>query len=305
MLARFGAIVTETVDVVEAHHVVVLLLFIFCLGAAADFRVEVVAVLVLDLQQPAHVVDAGDQLLAPFKLVLHAQRLEQASGTDLDRVAQSDRLDAGMPEHVAGQHRHRVGVVDQEGVGADFLDVAGEIGHDRDGAQRPHDAADPERVGDRLAQAVLFRDFKVDDRAGVVAADLDGVDDEGRAAQGIPAVFDPEITLDPRSPLVDVVVDDGQHHLRLLEPVCVDVVQADLAVAERFGRHAVAQDIFGKNGAAGAHKGNLDHVRSSRILLMDGQNGTSSRNFGSIPVYHTGVMATARSAAMAAACFVV
>jgi hypothetical protein len=62
-----------------------------------------------------------------------------------------------------------------------------------------------ERVGDRLAQAVLFRDFKVDDRAGVVAADLDGVDDEGRAGRAFLG-FRPRDSIDPRSNWLKVVV---------------------------------------------------------------------------------------------------
>ena len=46
----------------------------------------------------------------------------------------------------------------------------------RDRAQPAHDAADAERVGDRLAQAELLRDLEVDHGARLVAADLDHVD---------------------------------------------------------------------------------------------------------------------------------
>ena len=48
----------------------------------------------------------------------------------------------------------------------------------RHGAEAAHDAADAERVGDGLAQAVLLRHFEIGDRAGLVAADLEGDDDE-------------------------------------------------------------------------------------------------------------------------------
>ena len=37
---------------------------IFCGGPFPDFRIQVVAVSVLDFQKPTHVVDSGNQLLA-------------------------------------------------------------------------------------------------------------------------------------------------------------------------------------------------------------------------------------------------
>ena len=46
----------------------------------------------------------------------------------------------------------------------------------RDGAQAAHDAADAERVGDRLAQAEPLRHLEVGHGARLVAADLDHVD---------------------------------------------------------------------------------------------------------------------------------
>ena len=44
-------------------------------GAALDLGVEVVAVLVFNLQKPAHVVDAGNELAAAFNLIFHAKGL--------------------------------------------------------------------------------------------------------------------------------------------------------------------------------------------------------------------------------------
>ena len=45
---------------------------LFC-GAALDLGVEVVSVLVFNLQKPAHVVDAGDELAAAFNLIFHTK----------------------------------------------------------------------------------------------------------------------------------------------------------------------------------------------------------------------------------------
>ena len=54
------------------------------------------------------------------------------------------------------------------------------------GAQRAEDAADPERVGDRLPQAVARRDLEVAQRR-LVAADLHHVEHEvGAVDRGAP-----------------------------------------------------------------------------------------------------------------------
>ena len=51
------------------------------------------------------------------------------------------------------------------------------------GAQAAHDAADAERVGNGLAQAVFLRHLEVGHGAGLVAADLEGDDHEIRLVQ--------------------------------------------------------------------------------------------------------------------------
>ena len=75
VLAGLGAVVAELVNVVEAHHVVVLLRGVLLLGPPAHLGVKVVAFPVVELQQPPHVVDARDQLFPALQLVLHPQGL--------------------------------------------------------------------------------------------------------------------------------------------------------------------------------------------------------------------------------------
>ena len=232
-------------------------------GPAADLGVEVVALAVPDVQEPAHVVDAGDGLAVAGELVGHAKMLQQAAGADLDAVAKAHGLHLGIAQHVARQHGHRVGVVQQPGVGADLLHVPGEFGHDGDGPQAAHDAADAKGVGDGLAQAVLFGDLEIDDGGRLIAADLDGVDHEPGPTQGLPAVFRAEIGADHRPALVDVPVQGLQNLLALPEPDRVDVVQGDLAAAQGRGTHDVAQNVPGKNGAAGTEEGDLEHGEAS------------------------------------------
>ena len=58
------------------------------------------------------------------------------------------------------------------------------------------DAADAERIGDRLAQAISLRNVEVRDGRRLVAADLHHQDDEVRAAQRFAPIergFDPDV----------------------------------------------------------------------------------------------------------------
>ena len=171
-------------------------------------------------------------------------------------MAQAHGLDAGEPEHRAGQHRHGVGVVEEPGVRADFLHVPGEVQHHRDGAQRPEHAADAQRVRDGLLEAVLLRDLEVGDGAGLVAAHLDGVDHVVRALERSLAVFHAQVSLDA-GPGAVVSVDGLEHRGGFGQPRGVHVVERDDALLERRGHHAVAQHVLGKYGRARAHKGDL------------------------------------------------
>ncbi|MCY1549960.1 hypothetical protein D9M68_861690 [compost metagenome] len=52
------------------------------------------------------------------------------------------------------------------------------MGH---GAQAAHDASDAQRIGNGLAQIVLFGHLEIDDGRGLIAANLEADDDEVRA----------------------------------------------------------------------------------------------------------------------------
>ena len=115
-------------------------------------RVEILAV-ALEAQDPRLVVDARSQ--ERDVLERHADVLGELARGVLDRVAEADhaplwRAGVGRP----AQHRHRVGVVEQPGVRAELGHVGGDSLHHRDRPQRPEDAADAERVADRLAESV-------------------------------------------------------------------------------------------------------------------------------------------------------
>ena len=111
VLAGLGAVVAEILDIVEPDHVAVLFPGVFLCGPPADFRIQVAALFVFQFQQPAHVVDAGDELPAALQLVLHVQGLQQVLRADLNTVAQTHGFDVGVTLHVAGEDGHGVGVV--------------------------------------------------------------------------------------------------------------------------------------------------------------------------------------------------
>ena len=114
----------------------------------------------------------------------HADVLRDLPARVLDGVAEADDLLVRRAGVVGPDvHRHRVGVVQQPGVGAQLGHVAADVEEHRDRAQGAKDGADPERVADRLAQAVLLGDVEVEARGGD-AADLDRVDGEVGAVEG-------------------------------------------------------------------------------------------------------------------------
>ena len=110
-----------------------------------------------------------------------------------------------------------VGIVEEPRARADLLDVAGKVLQNGNGAQRAHDAADSERIRNRLAQAVFLRNFKIDHGGRFIAAHLDGIDDEIRTSQRFLAVLHAEIRLQGSTSLVAVAVDVIEHHVGFLE----------------------------------------------------------------------------------------
>ncbi len=139
----------------------------------------------------------------------------------------------------------------------------GEIQHDRQGAQRAEDAADAEGVGDRLTQTIPLGNLEIGDGAGVIAADLDGVDHIGRRFQRLAPVRHTEMGGDRGAPLVDVGVEAVEHLLRFAQADGVGVVQGEVGVVERLAEHSIAENILSKNGASGTHKRDFWHGRVS------------------------------------------
>jgi hypothetical protein len=108
-------------------------------------------------------------------------------------------------------------------VRAELRRVVPHLDHDGDRAEPAEDPADPDRVGDRLAQAVRLRHLEVGER-GLVPADLDLVDQVVGAVEGRAPVGERGDGV-PRAGLLD---QPRRRAFGGREPLRVDVVERDL-----------------------------------------------------------------------------
>ena len=157
------------------------------------------------------------------------------------------------------EHRHRVGVVEEPGARAHLGHVAADAEHHGRRPQRAEDAADAERVADRLAQAVAERHLVVADGGGV-AADLHRVDHvvarprARRAGRATPSRAD--AGRGPRRP--------GARAPRPSRAARHRCRAARSRVAEFGEGEDVADEVARELDAAGADEGDLGHACSLR-----------------------------------------
>ena len=211
-------------------------------------------------------IDAGDlrTVVELFEgtvllLVIKIERRQERLHAALNRMAEPDRPDGSAAEHRAGQHRHRIGIVEEPGVRADFLHVTGKIHHHRNGAESAENAADAERVRNRLTQPVFFRNFKVDHGGGLITADLNGIHHEISPLESFLPIGDTEMRRDLRTPSVDIPVERREHLFRFDKPLPADVVKRDVGIFQSLSAHAVAKHVFCKYRAARSHEGDFCH----------------------------------------------
>ena len=179
-------------------------------------------------------------------------------------MAESYGLDLSVALHVAGEHGHGIGVVQEPGIGTNRLHVLCKVPQYGDGSQGAHDAADAHGVTDGLAQAVFLRHLKVDDGTRIVQSHLNGIDHEVGSTQGLSAVLHAQIGLDDSTSFIGIFVDCTEDDLRLLKALGIDVIQSDLAVSQHGSTHTVPQHVSGKYSAASPHKCDFWHSLSFR-----------------------------------------
>jgi hypothetical protein len=184
-----------------------------------------------------------------------ADQIAEVADRPEDAVAEADRADVGGDDGGPPDvHRHRVGVVEQQRVGAELAHVGREGRQCGERAQRPKDPADAGRVADRLAQAVARRQLEVGDRRRD-AADLDHIDDEVSAVEG----FAPVEGRADRGSRAEPFVQLSRCALGHGEPGGVDVVQGQFD-ALQFGKaEQVGDELAGEDDASRADEGDPCH----------------------------------------------
>ncbi len=249
VLGRLGREVAEPPVHVDPHAPAQLGV---ALDGGVDQRVEVLAV-ALEAEDERLVVDAGAD--ERDLVERHAGDLRQLTRRVLHRVAEPDdarRRRARVRD--PAEHRHRVRVVEEPRARADLGHVVADAEHHRRRAQRADDAADAERVADRLAQAVAERHLVVAD-GRVEAADLHRVDHVVGAVERRAPVERGGHVRAHAEPVADQAGDPRGR----LEPLRIDVVERDLRVRELREGEDVADQVARELDAAGSDEGDLGH----------------------------------------------
>jgi hypothetical protein len=216
----------------------------------AQARVEVI-VAALEAKEPCLVIDARDQEV--HFVVGHAELARQHAGRVLHAVAEADSRDAETIQ-VPAAHRHRVGVVDQERLGAQLRHVDSQAAIDRRRAKKAEDVARPERVANRLVESIAARNLDIES-IGIETANLEGDDNMRCAVQGTAAVGR---GLDPGR--IAMVIDQLAGGAGgALQPVGVDIHQGDGGVAQLGEAQQISHQAERKNVAAGANDCDLRH----------------------------------------------
>ena len=208
VLTGLCTIVSKMTDILITHHVLMLLTGgILLLGNSADLRIQIISVFVVDLKEPCHVVDTCDQLCTSLNLVFHSHSLKKLLGADLNAVTKAYGTDLCETLHIAGKHCHRVGVVQEQSVRADFFHIPCELFQNRNGTKCTHDTTNSQGICDSLFDAVFLRDLKVCYCTWLIAAYLNGIDYEVCITKCIFTVLSTEICFDHCAILIYVVVD--------------------------------------------------------------------------------------------------
>ena len=172
----------------------------------------------------------------------------------LHAVAQADGLHAAVLVAGPGVHRHRVRVVQEEGVRlGDLADVLAEVEQFEDGALRVHDAAGAERVAHALIHAVLQRDVDVElERLQPALADRG--DDVVAVGDGLAAVHGRD-ELGGHAAGFQIAAAQLAHHVQV---ALGNVHEGEDGIGELRHGDDVAHQAAGEADGSGADHGDFD-----------------------------------------------
>ena len=182
-------------------------------------------------------------------------------------MTKTDGVDVGIAKHIARQHSHGVGVIEEQRTGTDGSHILGKVFQYGDSAKRTEDTADSEGVGNGLTQTVLFGNLKVCDGTRLVETHLNGVDDEIGATERITAIFHTKIFADGGATVVDVFVERRHHSVGFLKTCGINVIKGVLKIRKCLTEEGVTDDIFGKDGASRTHKCDFSHFFARTLSL--------------------------------------
>lgn len=223
-------------------------------GEGEQVGVQVATVLVLELGEEVHVIDAAafeDGIFWRNTDVPHAvpeRALNTVAQADGVNAVASRRPLAARVQQRLHVHAHRIAVVQQPTVRlGHFSNVLGKVTHERIRSQRPEQPTWPGRVGNGEVEAVLPRDLEVDERR-VEPADLNHADDKVGVSHRLSAVhrlFD--LRMRPKGPrrLLAQLRPD-------LEAVGIDIHVGEGRVFERFVLQQVTGQVSTEDDATGA-----------------------------------------------------
>ncbi|KAF9115366.1 hypothetical protein BGX30_006315, partial [Mortierella sp. GBA39] len=174
----------------------------------------------------------------------------------LHAVAQTCHGHVCFALHRPAQHRHRIRIIQKYRLRTVSLDIAANVQHHRNRAERPEYAGWPARISDINIYAILFRNLDVFPPY-VQASRQDRADDPVRPVERSDPVG---MRLDFRR--IASGRNDFLHRLlRKSEALLVNVNQSDDAVSECRERKQVANEVFREHETACPDKYDLLHCR--------------------------------------------
>ena len=162
-----------------------------------------------------------------------------------------------------GVDRHRVYILQQDGVRTDRQHILADAPQMRHRPEAAHDAADAQRVGDRLAKSVPLGDVEIGDRCRLVATYLEGNDHEiGAVERGalVGRGRDGRRDSERRDQLVG---DDRQFR----QPLFVDVHEHQPRAGERRSLQQICHEVLHEDGRTRANE--RDFRIGSHVILSN------------------------------------
>ena len=212
-----------------------------------------VLAVVAQVDVPGLVVDAGGDNVQ--LLLRHAKHFRDLPVPALHAVAQADGLHPAVVVGRPGEHRHRVGVIEQAAARLGYLtDVAADVEDHRDAALAVHDAAGGQGVAHALVDAVTQRHVDVGGKR-LDAADPHRTEHVACARYGFAAVGGGAQPDPVKAVGADVPLRQLANHVKV--PLA-DIGQGQFERVELRDGEKIAEQLAGEADTAGTDERDLE-----------------------------------------------